>query len=271
MKKLLIFTTIVGMLVLGFYFYFHYVGRVRPVENEIFVVSADVPAAFDGARIVQISDLLVRSENCLVLLENVVEMVNHLKPDVIVFTGNLFFRDGIVLADQVGDLLEKFEANLARIAILGYHDLTNEALTEQVLTDAGFRMLINESIQIFDQSPIGINIVGAHPMNDREMTEQLLALHLDAERFNLLLVSMPTFSAVALDYAVHVQLSGHCLGAQDTTSQLAPCFQFYNGTYQFADHFTLHVSSGLARFHTVTNLMRQPSIDSFLFMSNSPE
>ena len=264
MKKLLTFTALIGIFVLGFYFYFHYVGRVRPVVNEIFIESADVPPAFDGARIVQISDLLVRSENCLILLENTIEMINTLEPDIIVFTGNLFLPDGIIFANRVERLLQEIEVELARIAILGYHDLAHEDLTDAVLTGAGFNIIRNESVQIFDQSPIGINIVGAYPGNDRQATELLLQTHLNPERFNLFLVNSPVFSAVSLNYLVHAQLSGHCLGPQDATSRSAVCFQFYNGTYQFANQLTLHVSSGLARFHTFIGLTRQPSIDSFL-------
>jgi len=264
MKKLLTFTAVIGILVLGFYFYFHYIGRVRPSVNEIFVESADIPAPFEGARVVQISDLFVRSETCLLLLENVVETVNSLDPEIIVFTGNLFSADGVIFADSVGNLLSELEASLAYIAVLGYHDLINEEVTEYVLTNADFTILQNNSIQIFNQSHIGINIIGAHPENDHQATERLLQAHLHEERFNLLLANNPTFSTVSLNYAVQMQLSGYCLGAQDATSQTAPCFQFYNGTYQFADHLTLHVSSGLARFHSFNGFMRQPSIDSFL-------
>ncbi|MCL1989466.1 MAG: metallophosphoesterase [Defluviitaleaceae bacterium] len=266
MKKLLILTAIIGTFVIGFYFYFHHVGRLRPHVNETFIVSAHIPAPFDGARIVQISDLFIRSEACLTLLEHVVETVNHLNPDLIVFTGNLFSPLGLVYENSVTYLLEQLQANFAKIAILGDHDLTHQTLTTQVLTSVGFRLLNNESVQVFNQSPLGLNLIGAHPTNDRQDMEKLLHMHIHDMRFNLLLTSLPTFSNMAFDYNLHVQLSGHCLGLADTRSPSAPCFQFYDGTYQFADRFTLHVSHGLARFHTFSHLFRQPSIDSFLLI-----
>jgi len=266
MKKLLTFTAIIGIFVLGLYFYFHNIGRVQPNENEIFITSADVPEPFDGARIVQISDLLVRSESCLVLLENVVNMVNNLEPEIIVFTGNLFLPEGIQFENRVADLLSQLNASLRQIAVLGYHDLPHYELTSNVLSEADFYLLNNRSIRVFDQSPIGINVIGASPTNDRNTMDQLLEAHTLDGRFNLLLMSVPTFSAVALGYPVHAQLSGHCLATQDAISQTSPCFQFYSGTYQFADSFTLHVSPGLARFYTISGLFRQPSIDSFLLI-----
>lgn len=266
MKKLLTFTAIVGIFVLGFYFYFHNVGRVRASVNEIFITSADIPGPFDGTRIVQISDLFVRSENCLKLLENIVQTVNNLDPEIIVFTGNLFMPEGLQFADSVTDLLGALNADLRQIAVFGYHDLPHYELTSTVLSEAGFIVLNNESLQVYNQSPIGINVIGAGPTNDRDTMDQLLAVHSHEERFNLLLMSVPTFSTVAFEHPIHAQFSGHCLATQDVSSQMAPCFQFYHGTYQFADRFTLHVSPGLARFHTISGIFRQPSIDSFLLI-----
>ena len=266
MKKLLTFTAIIGILVLGFYFYFHYIGRFQTSENERHIISADVPSPFDGVRIVQISDLLVRREECLELLEQAVEAINVLNPEIIIFTGNLFMPEGLQFEHQVRQHLNQLNASLIQIAVFGYHDLPHYELTYDVLRGADFRILNNDSLQIFNQSPIGINMIGAFPTNDRETMEQLLEIHTMDNRLNLLLVSMPTFSTVAFDYPILAQFSGHCLGTQNLTYPEAACFQFYDGIYQFADTFTLNVSSGLARFHTISGLFRQPSIDSFLLI-----
>jgi len=266
MKKLLTLTAIIGIFVLGFYFYFHNIGRVRANVNEIFIFSADIPEPFNGVRIVQISDLLVRNEYCLELLENVVHTVNGLDPDIILFTGNLFLPEGLPFESQVADLLGHLNANIMQFAVFGYYDLPHYELTDNVLSAAGFILLDNESHPVFNQSPIGINVIGAAPINDRGTMDQLLEVHTLDNRFNLLLASVPTFSTVAFEYPVHAQFSGHCLAMQDATDPSDPCFQFYNGTYQFADSFTLHVSSGLARFYTIPSLFRQPSVDSFLLI-----
>jgi len=266
MKKLLTLTAIIGTLVLIFYFYFHNIGRVRANVNEIFIISTDIPKPFDGVRIVQISDFLVRSEICLELLENVVDTINNVNPDIIFFTGNLFLPTGIPFESRVADLLGNLNANLRKIAVFGEHDLLHYELTENVLNEAGFRILNNESDQVFYQSPIGINVIGANPANDRDMMDQLLEIHTLDDRLNLLLMSKPTFSTVSFEHPIQAQFSGHCLATQDASNQASPCFQFFNGKYQFADRFTLHVSSGLARFHTITGLFRQPSIDSFLLI-----
>ena len=271
MKKILIFSLILGLLVIGFYVYFHEIGRMRTSSNEIFITSAEIPGAFDGARIVQISDLMIRDDRSLTLLENVVSSVNDLEPEIIFFTGNLFLGSGLQFQREVTELLSELNEELIKIAVLGYDDLAHESQTMSVLNAAGFQVLTNNSRQIFNQSPIGINVIGAHPQNDRATMEELLAGHSMTNRVNIVLASVPTFATTAFDFPILAQFSGHCLATQDTSNREAACFQFYLGTYQFADRFTLHVSAGVARFQTPQNLMRRPSIDSFLLRSESDD
>jgi len=267
MKKLLTLTAIIGLLALGFYFYFHNVGRLRPTVNEIFITSPEIPASFNGARIVVISDVFVRNETSLTLLENTIYQINILNPEIIVFSGNLFAPTGLPFQDQVTELLKNLETNLVKIAVFGYHDLIHQDITRQVLTSAGFRVLVNESMHVFNQSPIGLNVIGSSPINNRETMEHLLDVHSANNRFNLLLMSVPTYSTTSLNHNINLQISGHCLGIKDSINTTSPCFQFYNGAYHFANTFTLHVSSGLARFHHFENFIRPPRIDSFLLHS----
>jgi len=264
MKKLLIFTSLIGAAALIFHFYFQNVGRVRTRVNEIFITSADIPGPFEGARIVQISDLFIRGEECIKLLGDVVTQVNILDPEIIVFTGNLFLPDGLSYQAEVVELLGSLDSSLASIAVLGYHDKKNAETVANNLRESGFTVLINDAIQIFNQSPIGINFIGANPLNDSQTMEKLLDAHVMDTRFNIVLKSVPTFATLAFGHNVHVQFSGHCLATRVTSSIHDPCFQFYDGLYNFADAFILNVSTGLARFYNAAGFFRQPVVDSFL-------
>ncbi|MCL2559568.1 MAG: hypothetical protein FWE07_03705 [Turicibacter sp.] len=269
MKKLLTLTAALGILAIGFYFYFINVGRIRPNENETFVISSEIPPAFNGVRIVHISDLLIRNEASLALLENVVAAINELDPDLVAFTGNLFLPEGLMFEEQVIELLSGIEANLSQLAVFGYHDVisaSHQERTNDVLAAAGFLVLNNESIEIFNQAPQGIQVMGVAPTLTRDSLFAFLDGHVREDRFNLLLMSVPTFSAVSVEQPVHLQLSGHCLGERDTADLRQPCAQFYNGIYQFADALTVNVSAGAARFTTTFGMTQRPSIDSFLLI-----
>jgi len=92
----------------------------RIIENKL---SFDnLPKAFDGLRIVQISDLHLGSfENNYEPLEEAVRMVNDLKPDYIFFTGDLV-NEIPNEADSWIDVFTKLKAKSGKYAILGNHD-----------------------------------------------------------------------------------------------------------------------------------------------------
>lgn len=269
MKKTLILTAIIGLLVVATYIYFEQVGRLNPTVNETFISSSRIPAPFEGVRVVQLSDLLIRSESCVILLENTVNAVNQLDPNLVVFTGNLFLPEGLIFEQEVSDLLGSIEANLARVVVFGNHDVINEPHFERVqavFESAGFIDLTQSSVEIFNQAYEGINLIGGAPGLDRDDLDRLLTNEFHDERFNLLLLNDPTFASISIQHGIDLQLSGLCLGSQDPTSERSPCFQFYHGFYQFTDEITLHVSAGLARFHNLSGFRRQPAIDSFLLI-----
>ena len=95
-------------------------GRERFVVKETDIVSAEVPEGFDGFRMVQISDLHLRSfRGRRKSLERVVDKINAQRPDIVVFTGDIVTSH----PDEIAPLAEI----LGRIAspvysVMGNHD-----------------------------------------------------------------------------------------------------------------------------------------------------
>lgn len=121
------------------------------------VNSERLPDSFDGYRIVQISDLHLGTwGNETRFLSDFVNTVNNLKPDLIVFTGDL--------VNQKSDELKPFESILSKLeaadgvySILGNHDYgdyvdwpsadakaANLDNLKKIQKDAGWKMLNNE-------------------------------------------------------------------------------------------------------------------------------
>ena len=98
------------------------INRFRTDTIEVDVVVESLPQAFDGYRIVQISDLHVGtygSDDSFV--REVVEKVNGLKPDMIVFTGDIVNRISAELVPFT-DALSGLHAPDGVYSILGNHD-----------------------------------------------------------------------------------------------------------------------------------------------------
>jgi uncharacterized protein len=116
---------IAGVSLSGFIFVLLFTGMVYWVYDfnikTITIESSDVPAEFDGLRIVQVSDIHLGSWISDRPLKRAIEMINNLKPDVVLFTGDLvnFSTDEAYPFRE--DLL-KIAASSGIFAIKGNHD-----------------------------------------------------------------------------------------------------------------------------------------------------
>ncbi len=82
----------------------------------------DLPRAFDGFRIVQVSDLhLEMFEGQEAFMRSLVDSVNAARPDLIVFTGDLVSRQSRELLPFM-DILSQMKAPCGVKSILGNHD-----------------------------------------------------------------------------------------------------------------------------------------------------
>lgn len=156
------------------------VNRFRIQINEVTVEIAGLPEAFDGYRILQFSDFHVGTYgDDTSYVERVVERMNSLDADMIVFTGDIVNR-------RTAEL-EPFAAPLARLdapdgvySILGNHDYgdysdwdSDEAKRQsmedlyRLQHDMHWRLLLNESVMLRRGNDsialIGVENVGDPP------------------------------------------------------------------------------------------------------------
>lgn len=160
----------VGAVMLGSFLWGTTKGRFgwRIMKNKL---SFDnLPKAFDGLKIVQISDLHLGSfnKNYEPLIE-AVEMINDLAPDYIFFTGDLV-NESPSEAEPWVDIIGGLKAKRGKYAILGNHDYGWGDLTEEdkdvnsqgvmeIYKRMGFKALAN-SHDILEKDGDKIALVG---------------------------------------------------------------------------------------------------------------
>ncbi|MDL2267653.1 metallophosphoesterase [Desulfovibrio sp. OttesenSCG-928-G15] len=219
---------------------------VHPIEARL----ANLPKALDGFKLVQVSDMhvspLLRSD----WARGVVERINELEPDLVVFTGDLV--DGIPAhrADSVR-WLAKLKSRYGVYGCAGNHEYYN-GFSEwmDVFSELGIRMLLNEHA-----------VIGA------KGEELVLAGITDvaAERFSLPLPNLGAALADTPDKAVRIlmdhrpgnavsnaqhkvdlQLSGHTHGGHMPGMTEVVCLfnqGFLRGWYS-VNGMPLYVSTG---------------------------
>lgn len=162
-------------------------GRFRSEVTTFDFESESVPGAFDGYKIVQISDLHLdgwkgNSEH----LKKRIDEINAINPDLVCFTGDLVSLSPSEI-DGFKPILKELKAKDGVISILGNHDylpyarhLSDSARWQQVnkvidaeRNDLGWNLLLNENTIIrHGADSIAIlgcenQSVGAHPVIQR--------------------------------------------------------------------------------------------------------
>ena len=130
------------------------------VKSEI-VYFEDLPSAFDGKKIVQISDLHIGSlGNHQKKINKAVNTINSLEADFVFFTGDLMNTYASELDDWL-DVISEIKAKIGKYAVMGNHDYgdyvnwetdslrnANIEQLKQFHYNAGFKVLDNISERI---------------------------------------------------------------------------------------------------------------------------
>lgn len=133
--------------------------------------SPNIPDAFKGLRIVQLSDIHSGSFNNKEAVMRGVQMVLDAKPDLILFTGDLI-NNRVTEMHDYKDVFAKLKAPMGVFSVLGNHDYgdyvqwPSPQAKEQNLEDLkklqaemGWRLLMNENI-IFERNGEKIALLG---------------------------------------------------------------------------------------------------------------
>jgi uncharacterized protein len=193
---------------------------LRPVVRKIQVSFPDLPSAFDGFQILQLSDLHI--DGIQGLTEAVIDAVSELTPDLCVMTGDYRFDiEGSCERAQAGmrPIVECISAKCDILGILGNHDPSEMAYA---LEEMGVRILINDAAEI-ERSYSSISIIGIDDPYDYKCDDLESALAtVPIDRFKILLAHAPERYDQAAEKGIHLYLCGHTHAGQVRIPWIGP-------------------------------------------------
>lgn len=181
----------------------------RLVELEVSFLS--LPEAFDGYRILHVSDSHLDALPELVAVGR--QMLAGTEVDLLVFTGDVMAAHDAPPALSTGllaQLLDDVVVRDRRLAVLGNHD---SALVADALEDAGFEVLINRSTAL-ERPGDRIVVTGLDDVHSFYTPAALAALLEDIRDFRIALVHSPEMADHAATAGVDLYLCGHTHGGQ---------------------------------------------------------
>jgi predicted MPP superfamily phosphohydrolase len=225
-----------------------FVGRPRIRTHEIAI--AGLPAAFDGYRIAQISDLHCGPFADGARIDRWVAEVNRLDADLVAVTGDLI-ASGSTFVPVVAASLGKLRGRDGVFACMGNHDyFTDGEEMAASLERAGLTLLRNRGVEV-RRAGGRIYVAGVDDTwTRRDDLDAALAARPEGAPV-LLLAHDPALFPVAAERGVALTLSGHTHGGQLGVPFFAKRFnlartitRFTTGLYQIGAA-TLYVTRGL--------------------------
>lgn len=172
-----------------------------------------LPKAFDGFRVVQLSDVHHGPFSNKEQIEQAVDTANRLKPDIIALTGDYISKERHYAA-PCAEMLGRLEARHGVYAVLGNHDhWVDAALITDLFRAEGITVLINEGTR-FEKNGAAFWLAG---VDDTMVGLEDLSLALAGARsdeMKLLLAHNPVVLRRAARASVDLILSGHTHGGQ---------------------------------------------------------
>jgi predicted MPP superfamily phosphohydrolase len=172
-----------------------------------------LPSAFDGFRIVQLSDIHHSPFTSRTQIERAVDTANRLQPDIVALTGDYISKERQYAA-PCAELLGKVRARYGVFAVLGNHDhWTDAALITDLFRAEGMTVLVNQGMR-FELKDAAFWLSG---VDDTMVGLEDLPLALAGSRedeFKLLLAHNPIILRRAARAGVDLVLSGHTHGGQ---------------------------------------------------------
>lgn len=273
MGKILKFLTFILLFFILVVLYARYGGTYGFITKEYTLYSETLPDGFDGMKIVHLSDIHYNRAIDSDKIKKIVNEINLINPDIVVFTGDLIDKD-VSLSDKdyvtLGNILDEIDAKYGKYAVLGNHDYKGKDNVINVFDNSGFKYLENEYEIIYNQNNEQIFIGGIG--NVSHNLDNIDSFVNDIETFKsinykIMLVHEPDISDnIVNNFDSSLILAGHSHNGQIRIPGFGPVYtpegsKKYYDEYYDLDGTPLYVSSGIGVSMINYRLFNKPSIN----------
>ncbi len=192
----------------------------------------DLPKAFDGFKLTQISDIHSGSFDDINKVEYAIDLINEQQSDVILFTGDMVNNKASEMKPYVS-IFKKLKANDGLFSVLGNHDYgdyirwnsaedkaQNLEDLKNIQKEIGFNLLLNEN-RFIERNGERIALIGVENWGKGGFKKagdlKKATAAVDKDDFKILMSHDPSHwdaQVVPDDYHYHLTLSGHTHGMQ---------------------------------------------------------
>jgi len=255
--------------------YARYVATTGLITNEIVINEDSLPDSYDGIKIVHITDIHYKRIITEERIDEIIEEVNLINPDIVVFTGDLLDKDSNITEDDeklLSSKLVKLNAKYGKYATIGNHDyMFDKQILANIYANSNFKLLDNDYDIIYNEKKENIFIGGVTTVSyDEADIDKTMEYFNDNDdiSYKIILVHEPDYADTIIDKypTVNLILSGHSHNGQINIPYIKEFFlplysrKYFEGHYKINDT-NLYISSGIGVSRINFRLFNRPSIN----------
>lgn len=267
--------------------YSRYIATTTIEVREIKIVNKNLPADYHGFKIAHLSDIHYNTTIRKDQLNEIVEKVNQLKPDLVVLTGDLLDKRTTYSEQDFTDLTEtlaKIDPVIGKYAVTGNHDVTFTEW-ETIIKNSGFINFNDQYDLLYKDSYDPILLAGSSSnLNDKKKIQDKLKPTIDymnsvkkntdgAYQYAILLLHEPDMIQ-QIDYEkFDLVLAGHSHQGQIRIPFFGAIITPKGAKTYYEEHYNidgteLYISNGLGTSKYPYRLFNRPSIYFYRLQNN---
>ena len=276
-KYILNFLLIIVILCVLVFWYASSLGTKGLIIKEYKVDSSILTKNYSGIKIVHFDSLLYGSTVTESDIDNLVKKINILKPDIVVFTGDLVSISKKISEEEKEFLinsLKNINAKIGKYSSKGDYDYSLNSY-EEIMEKGGFKVIKNSYEKIYYKNNDFIYIVGL-PSDTKDIIDfnSSFEFYSDQERKYTICLLHEGSAVTKLNntnYEVDLVLGGHSLNGSVILPLYGPLFissneKYYGETYE-KGITKIFISSGLGTKEYAYRFLNKPSINLYRLKS----
>lgn len=275
MKKILkIFITIIILIIL-LLLYSRFIGTIGLNTKEYTIEDNNISNDFDGIKIVHFSDMHYKRIITKDRIDKIINEINLINPDIVIFTGDLIDQDSEINEDDITYLkkvLSKINAKYGKYSVIGNHDYSIDIeILRSIYKESNFNLLENSYDIIYgkDNNKLYIGGISTGAFSDTVLNK----MKYDEESYKIIILHEPDYTDEIISLNPNLILGGHSHNGQVNIPYLKKYFVPTGSKKYYDEHYlvnntNLYISSGIGVSRYNFRLFNHPSINFYRINKN---
>ncbi|MGN1323482.1 MAG: metallophosphoesterase [Bacilli bacterium] len=261
---------IIGLIII----YSRYIATTGIQIKEYSIINNKIPESFKGFKVVHFSDLKYGSTTDQKYLKKLVNKINELNPDIIIFTGDLVSSNYKLTDNDKKSIIEnlnKLDPKIDIYSIRGDNDI-NETYNS-IITQTKIIEINNLNKLIYYKGDTPIMLIGLDDSINGNQSLDMAFNYEENNYYKILIAHEPDTYEKIKDKNIDLFLAGHSLNGQVRLPFIGSIYtptgakKYYDSKYKI-DNTEIYISNGLGTSKIPYRLNNRPSINLYRFYNN---